>query len=103
MPARFVEVTNPLEAARKSGSLSYVTGLGWDRNPLHNINFTFYNTSTNNATLQRLHQVFQRASLPTGLSRALLFFAVFVYVLEYGLVRYQTRRAVARFGRSHQD
>tara|TARA_B110000008_G_C16876835_1_gene527179 strand:- start:668 stop:979 length:312 start_codon:yes stop_codon:yes gene_type:complete len=103
MPARFVEVTNPLEAARKSGSLSYVTGLGWDKNPLHNLNFTFYNTSTGNATLENIQRVFQRASLPSGLSRALLFFAVFVYVLEKWFVHYQTRRALARFGRSHQD
>lgn len=107
MPARFVEVTNPLEAARKSGSLEYVTSqINWDGSTWTNFNFSLYgmtNTTNMNTTLSRWTTVASRVEAPTGVARVCLCAAVVFWVVQRALVYWAARRAVKAFGHAHSE
>lgn len=110
MPARFVEVTNPLEAARKSGSLSYVTDRltlnvsGW--NPFNFTGFanmTIDSFSTNTSIVQRVLHAANNLSLPTGIARALILAAITLLLLQKLYLFWLARKAVAAYGHAHSE
>ena len=110
MPARFVEVTNPLEAARKSGSLTYVTDrLSWNVsswNPLDLAglsNFTMPNLSTNTSAAQRVMHVITNLALPTGPARALIVSAITLLMLQRLYLFWLARKAVATYGHAQRE
>ena len=110
MPARFVEVTNPLEAARKSGSLAYVTDrLSWNVsswNPLDLTslsNMTIGNFSTNTYAAQRVVQAVTNLSLTTGPARTLILSAVALLLLRRVYLFWFARKAVAAYGHAHSE
>ena len=104
MPARFLEVANPLEAARKSGSLSYVTSqisqLSWER-----FNFSSLVLANNgtNFTLFEAADVLRRVPQPSGLAKACLIVGVTVYVLQLALIHWVAKRHVAAHGHAHRE
>ena len=110
MPTRFVEVTNPLEAARKSGSLSYVTDrLTWNVsswNPLDLTglnNFTANSIASNTTIVQRVLELSSRLSLPTGLARTLMLVGALLLMLQKAYLFWLARKAVAAYGNAHSE
>jgi len=101
MPARFLEVANPLEAARKSGSLTYVTShLSWE---LFNISSLFVPSNRTNSTLSRVAGVAANVRPPSGLAKACLIVGVAVYVLQQVLLHWMAKRQVAAHGHAHRE
>lgn len=102
MPARFVEVTTPLnlaEAARKTDPLSVLSSIGIGR--LAGLNFTegFYTSVAGGAGAGFAPEL----RPPEGTARALLVTACVLWVLRVALLRSATRRAVSEFGHAHHE
>jgi len=101
MPQRFVEVADPIGAARKSDPLSYLPNLtlhadGWLSSWTNLSGSTFTNAS-------RVGDAFLHARAPSGVAKYLLLGAVLLVVMRYVLVRMATRRALAEYGHAHTE
>ena len=105
MPARFVEVTNPLEAARKSGSISYVTekltlnASNWNPFGFFTLpNMTMNSASNHTSIAQRLWHTTNNLSPPTGVARTLISTAVLLLLLQKIYLFWLARKAVKAYG-----
>ena len=104
MPARFLEVANPLEAARKSGSLTYVTSqISWERFNLSSLSSLFVPSNQTNSTLSRVAGVAANVHRPSGLAQACLIIGGVIYVLQTVLLHWMAKRQVAAHGHAHRD
>ena len=100
MPQRFVEIADPIGAARKSDPLSYLPNLtltdGWLSSWGNLSDSTFTNAS-------RVGDALLHARAPEGVAKYLLLGAVLLVVMRYVLVRVATRRALAEYGHAHAE
>ena len=101
MPLRFVEVADPIGAARKSDPLSYLPNLtrhtdGWFSYWSNLSDSTFTNAS-------RVGDALLHARAPEGVAKYLLVGAVLLVVVRCILVRVAARRALAQYGHAHAE
>ena len=101
MPARFLEVTNPLEAARKSGSLTYMAShISWDN---LNMPSLLPANGTTNSTLSRFANVAYKIHPPQGLAKTCLILGGAIYLLQAVLLHWVAKREVAAHGHAHRE
>ena len=94
MPVRFVEVTNPLEVARKSSQLS------WDN---FNISSFLPIRNATNSTLSRVGTAASNIRRPGGLAQACLLVGFSLYALHFLLLHWVAKRQVALHGHAHRE
>lgn len=103
MPARFVEVANFADAARKSDAFSYVPWLAPNGTslllPQMNL-WSFRNHSSNSSSLLR-HSFGAATRVDCPAAKLLLLMAAVLLVAHHVLVHVLARKALARFGHSH--
>lgn len=113
MPARFVEVTNPIHAARNSDPLAYVHTISWNVSAWGTDAFANWvgagnSTNSTNSTsfgvsLSRAAAVLSKTSAPGGPARWALYTALVLMVVRWALLQRATRRVVSEYGHAHAE
>ena len=110
MPARFVEITNPIHVARNTDPLAYVQTMKWDVSAwgastldgwVSSINTT--NSSALASSLTRATGVLSRVKPPQGRALWALCMAAALLLLRCALLRRATRRVVLEYGHAHAE
>tara|TARA_S200000501_G_scaffold344319_1_gene355987 strand:- start:536 stop:877 length:342 start_codon:yes stop_codon:yes gene_type:complete len=113
MPARFVEITNPIHVARNTDPLAYVQTMKWDISAwgASTLDGWVGSTNTTNTTnsfalaslLTRATVVLSKVQPPQGLALWALCTAVALVLLRCALLRRATRRVVLEYGHAHAE
>ena len=114
MPARFVEVSSPIHAARNSDPLGYVQTMKWNVSAWGASTFDSWvgtgnetNSSSFGSSIARastvLSTVLSTVAAPTGPARWALYAAVLLIIIRWVLLRRATRRVVSEYGHAHAE
>lgn len=108
MPSRFVEVTNPLEAARKTGNAAYVLSqTSFNFSVWPDFSFDVNGTDPNaTSTSQRIASALARLprlSLPSGNAAIMMSVGLVLMLVYWVLIYVETRRSVQRYGHAHAE
>lgn len=110
MPARFVEVTNLADVARKSDALSFLPSVHVNTSAwtawLHGTGANTISNGTNSThtTLgARVLTAVGHVQAPAGPSKCLLVIAATLLLLHTVLMRIATRRALRQYGHAHTE
>ena len=114
MPARFVEVTNPIHVARNSDPLSYVPTVKWNVSAwgdaaLEAWEGTWAGEDANSTSsllrvsASRVASVLARVRAPQGPALWAFGAALVLLLLRAILLRRATRRVVSQYGHAHVD
>ena len=112
MPARFVEVTNPIHVARNSDPLAYVQTMklnvsAWGTSAFESWVGSNSSNATNSSSfgesVSRAAAVLSKTRAPEGPARWTLYAALVLVVVRWLLLRRATRRVVAEYGHAHVE
>ena len=108
MPARFVEVTNPIHTARNADPLAYVHGVNWTNWAAGAFGGwtgagNASNASSAGASFARAANVLSGVCAPEGAARWALCAAAVLWAIRWLLLRRAARHVVSQYGHAHAE